>query len=126
MNGSRAIGIWRMKSQTRAMTVLRLACVLRSLEPYLLGILTEVLDVLIGSQGHDTALLSGPHAGAVRLVDDNAIGDTGGDKAGAVGESSPLRVVVEGDVRQAVSQRGQQQGDVTSEPRKLEGLRESS
>jgi len=66
--------------------------------------LTQVLHILVSSQGNDTALLTGPHAGAVGLVDDDAVGDARRQKGNAVGERGPSGVVVEGQVRQAVAQ----------------------
>lgn len=92
----------------------------------MLQILTQVLDILVGGQSHNTALLTGPHAGTVRLVDDNAIGDTGGNETCAVCKGCPRRVVVEGDVGQSVSQRRQKQSNVAGKPGELKGLREGS
>jgi len=86
----------------------------------------QVLDVLIGSESDDTTLLACPHAGAVGLVDDNAVCDACRQEGGAVGEGRPSRVVVEGDVRQAVSQGSEQQRNVSGEPSKLQSLGEGS
>jgi hypothetical protein len=88
--------------------------------------LTQVLDVLIGSQSNNTALLSCPHAGAVGLVDYYAVCDACRQEGGAVGEGGPSRVVVEGDVRQAVSQGSEEQRNVAGEPSKLQSLGEGS
>jgi hypothetical protein len=88
--------------------------------------LTQVLDVLIGSQGHNTALLSCPHAGTVCLVDDDAVRDAGRQEGGAVGKGSPSRGEVKSNVRQAVAQSREQQRNMSSEPGKLQSLRKSS
>lgn len=87
------------------------------------GTHTQILHILVGGQREDAALLSCPHAGAVRLVDDNAVCDAGREEGDAVGEASPSRVVVEGDVAQAVPQRSEQQRNVSREPRELQRLR---
>ena len=88
--------------------------------------LTQVLNVLIGSKSDDTALLSGPHAGAVGLVDYDAVCDACRQEGSAVREGGPSRGVVEGDVGQAVSQSSEQQGNVSGEPSKLESLGKGS
>jgi hypothetical protein len=100
-----ARGIWREKSHTRAMTMRKLARAawIRS-DATARRRLTQVLNIFIGSESNDTALLSCPHAGAVCLVDYDTICDACRQEGGAVGEGRPSGRVVESNVRQAVSQ----------------------
>ena len=58
--------------------------------------LTQVLDVLIRENGNDTVgrLGAGPRAGTLGLVDDDAVGDGGGDEGSAVRELGHAAVVV--------------------------------
>ena len=81
--------------------------------------LTQILHILIRGQCDKTTLLLRPHARTVRLVYHNAVRDAGGQKGHAIRKGGPFGVVVEGDVRQAVAERGQQQRDMSSEPGKL-------
>lgn len=79
---------------------------------YMCGLcsLTEVLDVLI-CQHLNRRTLSLPTllTRAEALKDDDAVGYGSRDEAQAVGELCPTRVVVEGDVRQAVTERGEEE-----------------
>lgn len=75
---------------------------------------TEVLDILIreetnGTAGHLGASLC---AGLLRLEDDNAVGQSGGDERGAVRENGHAAVVVHAQPGEAISDRGQDEGQV--------------
>ncbi len=62
--------------------------------------LTKVLNVLIRCKGKSASLglCGGAAASAECLVDNDTVGNGGGDEGGAVGELGHLGVVVEGDV----------------------------
>ena len=86
---------------------------------------TEVLHVLIPNDGQSTALrLAGASAGAEALEDHDTVRSSSSYESGAVGETSPLCVKVESDVRERVSSGTQEQCHVANKPRKLQRLRE--
>lgn len=86
--------------------------------------LTKVLDILVSSKSDDTALLSGSCTCAVCLVDNDAVSDTCRQETETVGKGGPVGGEVECNVGQAISQRAEEQSNVTSKPSKLEGLGE--
>lgn len=86
--------------------------------------LTQILNVLICGQGNNAALLSSPQASTVCLVDDNAVCDAGREEGHPIRKRCPFRVVVEGNVRQAVAESCKQQRNMPGEPSELQCLRE--
>ena len=82
---------------------------------------TEILHILITSNGHCTALsLSTFGAGAVALEDHDAVGGGRCDEGSAVAVAGPCRRRVEGDVAQGVAEGAEQEGDVAAEPGELQ------
>lgn len=75
---------------------------------------TQVLDVLVGEETDDAAGHLGSRlcAGALCLVNDNAVGEGGGDERGAVRELGHTAVVVQAQPRQAVAERGENERHV--------------
>ncbi len=73
---------------------------------------TEVLNVLISQEADDTARHLGASLGAslLGLVDDNAVGEGGGDKGGAVAEDGHAAVVVHAQPREAVTEGSDDKG----------------
>ena len=87
--------------------------------------LTQVLDVFITNDLESTALsLAGTSTSAEALKDDNTVCDSGCNESGAVREDGPLGVRVEGQVRQGVADRREQESDMASEPCELQCLHE--
>lgn len=75
---------------------------------------TEVLDVLISQETDDAARHLGASLGAslLGLVDDNAVGEGGGDKGGAIAEDGHTAVVIHAQPREAVADGGDDKGEV--------------
>ena len=87
--------------------------------------LTQVLNILVGQDGQRSSLtLACPGTRAEALINDDAVGDCGSDKGGAVGEAGPFGRGVEGDVRQTVPQSAEEERHMSGEPGELEGLDE--
>lgn len=80
--------------------------------------LTQVLHILIGQQLHSGRLwLSASlEPRAIRLEDHYAVRGDRRQKSGAVAELSPAGIVVEGDVGQAITGYGKQQGEMANKP----------
>lgn len=78
--------------------------------------LTQVLDILVGSQ-HQCTLLLGPRtqASPISLVDDDAIGGRCSHKGKAIRELRPSGVEVEGDVGEGVAKDAQEEGQMSAE-----------
>lgn len=84
---------------------------------------SKVLHIFITSQSQWAAwLLASLCASAVALEYHNTVCRGCGNEGSAVAELRPAAVVVEEDVAQRVSERGQQEGDVADEPCELERL----
>ena len=71
-------------------------------------VLTEVLNVLIGKKGQRAGSRASASlcSRAQSLVDDNAIGGSGGDKGSPIRELGHTRVIVHSEPREAISNRG--------------------
>lgn len=83
------------------------------------------MHILIANQLKRAALtLTALRTSAVALEDNDTVGDGGGNEGGAVREASPAAGGVEGNVAQAVAQSAEEEGHMSSEPGKLEGLDE--
>lgn len=125
MNGRRARGIWREKSQKSAIAISKnhtYQCTAIVVLAHGLGqvsaILTEILNIFISSQRQRSTLLatSTPLASTECFVDDNAVGSCCGHEGGAIREAGPARVEVEGDVGEAVAERAEEERDVADKP----------
>ena len=77
--------------------------------------LTKVLDILVREETNGTAR----HLGAslcpclLRLVDNDAIGQSRGNERGAVGKDGHAAVIVHAQPREAISDRGQDECQVS-------------
>lgn len=80
--------------------------------------LTEILYILIREQeeGGRADLGTRLHTSTVGFEDDNAICRDGRHKGKSVSESSPSRIVVEGEVGESISKDGEQEGEVAQKP----------
>lgn len=119
----RARGIWREKSQIKAIAEEIVSIIDRCFLRFVC--LTQILHILVGDQGERASLtLPALSTRAVAFEDDDAIGGSGGDESSAVAELCPTAVVAEGDVAQGVAERAQEQSNMADEPCELQGLGE--
>lgn len=77
--------------------------------------LTEVLDILVREETNSASRHLGARlcAGLLRLVDDNAVGQSRGNERSTVGKDSHSAVVVHAQPREAISDRGQDERQVS-------------
>lgn len=75
---------------------------------------TKVLNVLIGEEAHNTTGhgVAGLRASSLSLVDDDSVGESGSDKGCSVRELGHSTVVVHAQPGEAVTNRGEDQGEV--------------
>lgn len=78
--------------------------------------LTKVLNVLVGNQGQRAlrSLGSSLTACAESLVDDDAVGQGSRQECESVAEAGDPAVVVERDVGEAITDNGENQGQVSA------------
>ncbi len=120
MKGRRAKGTCRANNQTKLMTANGVSTPRHGTA----GVpLTQILHIFIREQeeGGRADLGTGLDSSPISLEDDDAVSGDRGLKGEAIGEGGPFGVVVEGNVGQAVSEDGEEEGKVAAEPRDAVG-----
>ena len=76
------------------------------------------MHILVRQQEEDGRANLGArfHAGTICLEDNDAVGGHGGDEGETIGDRCPSGIVVERNVREAISEDGEEEGEVTAKP----------